>query len=298
MNFAMRLSFIVGILMLVIKTYAYFKTGSAAIFSDAAESIIHVFAVGFAAFSMWLSLKPADENHPYGHEKINYFSAGFEGGMIIIAACFIIYESIQKMIFGFEIENVNQGIFFVFLAALINLLLGLYLVLKGKKYSSLILEANGKHILTDCYTSVGVIISLILVKVTDIPIFDPLVAILIGLNILWTGFKLFKESVRGLMDQVDPSTQKKITDFLKEEGSVKNFSFHKLRHRQAGNKLFVEFDLLFDEDISLKEAHEKACEIEALLKEKLGCPSDVITHLEPKLSHDDIHKKYGLLDNI
>jgi cation diffusion facilitator family transporter len=298
MNFAMRLSFAVGILMLIIKTYAYFVTGSAAIFSDAAESVIHVFAVGFAAYSMWLSLKPADENHPYGHEKINYFSAGFEGGMIIVAACFIIYESINKLVFGFEIENVNQGIFFVFVAALINLLLGLYLVYKGKKHFSLILEANGKHILTDCYTSVGVIVSLVLVKLTNMPIFDPIVAILIGINILWTGFKLFKESVSGLMDQVDPEIQKKITQLLFRESLEKKFEFHKVRHRQAGNKIFVEFDLLLDEDISLKEAHERACAVEAKLKEKLNCPSDIITHLEPKQSHDDIHKKYGLLDNI
>lgn len=298
MNFAMRLSFLVGLLMLVIKTYAYFVTGSAAIFSDAAESVIHVFAVGFAAFSMWLSLKPADENHPYGHEKINYFSAGFEGGMIIIAACFIIYESIQKMIFGFEIENVDQGILFIFLAAFINLLLGLYLVYKGKKHSSLILEANGKHILTDCYTSIGVIVSLILFKITGLEIFDPIVAILVGINILWTGFKLFKESVRGLMDQVDPKVHKKIIHFLYSHGMNKNFEFHKLRHRQAGNKIFIEFDLLFNDDLSLKEAHERACIIESELKKSLKCPCDIITHLEPKSSHDDIHKKYGLLDNI
>jgi divalent metal cation (Fe/Co/Zn/Cd) transporter len=130
------------------------------------------------------------------------------------------------------------------------------------------------------------------------PIFDPIVAILIGINILWTGFKLFKESVSGLMDQVDPEIQKKITQLLFRESLEKKFEFHKVRHRQAGNKIFVEFDLLLDEDISLKEAHERACAVEAKLKEKLNCPSDIITHLEPKQSHDDIHKKYGLLDNI
>jgi cation diffusion facilitator family transporter len=298
MNFAMRLSFTVCILMLFIKTYAYFITGSAAIFSDAAESVIHVFAVGFAAYSMWLSLKPADKNHPYGHDKINYFSAGFEGGMIIVAACFIIYESSLKLYHGVEIENVSEGIAFVCLAAFINLLLGIYLIIKGKKYGSLILKANGSHILTDCYTSLGVVVSLVLVKITDMPFLDPIVAILIAFNILWTGGKLFKESISGLMDQIDPSLIKKIASFLDQEVVKKNITYHKLRARQAGKKLFIEFDLLFDDEISLKKAHENACDIESHLKKQLNCSPDIITHLEPKLDHDTIHEKYGLKDNI
>lgn len=298
MNFAVRLSFVVGLLMLIIKTYAYYLTGSAAIFSDAAESIIHVFAVGFAAYSMWLSLKPADENHPYGHEKINYLSAGFEGAMIIIAACYIVFESIHKMIYGFELENVDEGIIFIIIAALINSLLGIYLINRGKKNDSLILQANGKHILTDCFTSFGVIVSLILVKITDIPLLDPIVALLIALNILWTGSKLFKQCVSGLMDQIDPKVQKQIISLLKKETEKRGLHFHKLRHRAAGRKIFIEFDLLFKDEISLGKAHELACEIESHLKKTLNVPTDIITHLEPQTSHDAIHERFGLNDTV
>ena len=184
MNFSMRVSFVVGLVILVIKMSAYFLTRSTAILSDASESVIHVFAVGFATYSMWLSLKPADKNHPYGHEKISFFSAGFEGAMIIFAACYIFYNAIKKIIYGAEIENLEAGLVFTVVVIVINFALSFYLIRKGKKYRSIVLEANGKHILTDCWTSFAVIIALILVKWTHRPIFDPLIAILAAINIL------------------------------------------------------------------------------------------------------------------
>lgn len=294
MNFAMRLSFLVGLFMLLIKTYAYFITGSAAILSDAAESVIHVFAVGFAAYSMWLSLKPADANHLYGHEKISFFSAGFEGAMIIIAALFIFYESIHKIINGIELQNIDQGILFIIAAVLINFILGYYLVRKGKKYKSIILEANGKHILTDCLTSFGVIVALVLVKLTGISLFDPIVAIIAAMNILWTGSKLMQKSIRGLMDQTDPTLHKQILVTIKEETLRRGLDFHHLRHRMAGNKVFIEFHLLFPTDVKLKDAHELASEIESKLQQSLDMPAEVSTHLEPEVNHDVIHEKYGL----
>lgn len=294
MNFAMRLSFLVGLFMLMIKTYAYFITDSAAILSDAAESIIHVFAVGFAAYSMWLSLKPADANHLYGHEKISFFSAGFEGAMIIIAALYIYYESIHKIIYGVELQNIGLGLIFIIAAVLTNFILGFYLIRKGSKYKSIILEANGKHILTDCLTSFGVIIALVLVKLTGLTILDPIVAILAATNILWTGSKLMKKSVSGLMDQTDPSIHRQIVSTLKKETMSHNLDFHHLRHRTSGNKLFIEFHLLFPNDIPLGNAHEMASEIESKLQENLDMQVEISSHLEPKLHHDDIHEKYGL----
>lgn len=204
MNFSMRLSFGVGVFMLVMKAYAYYITGSTAILSDAAESVVHIFAVGFAAYSMWLSLKPPDQDHPYGHDRIAFFSAGFEGALILFAALYIIYHAILKLIYGCELENLDIGMLFVFIATLMNGALGCYLVYGGKKYHSIVLEADGKHILTDCATSLGVIVALVLTKVTGWVFFDPLIAIIIGINILCTGVKLIYHSISGLMDQSDP----------------------------------------------------------------------------------------------
>lgn len=294
MNFAMRLSFSVGILMLFIKTYAYYITGSAAILSDAAESIIHVFAVGFSAYSMWLSLQPADHNHLYGHEKVSFFSAGCEGAMIICAACFIVYESVYKIILGIEPENLDSGMSFMIAATVINLILGFYLTKRGKKYQSIILEANGKHILTDCWTSFAVVIALVLVKFTHISFFDPLVAIFAAINILWTGVKLIKRCVGGLMDQVDPEIHQQIIKVLKDEMKNKGLEYHHLRHRFSGHKVFIEFHLLFPTDIKLIDAHEIATEIEAKLKKSLRLQAEVFSHLETREDHDSIHKKYGL----
>lgn len=295
MNFAMRLSFLVGIFMLLIKTYAYYITGSTAILSDAAESVIHIFAVGFAAYSMWLSLKPPDENHLYGHDKVNFFSAGFEGALIIIAAIFIIYESSIKILFGFEIESVNEGIFLIIASVLINAALSFYLIRKGEKHHSLILEANGKHILTDCLTSLGVITALILVKFTGITLFDPVIAIFMAINILWTGSKLVKKSISGLMDQIEPDLHRQILENIQRETKQKELEFHHLRHRFSGNKVFIEFHLLFPKNIMLQEAHDVSSEIEANMKKLLRVPSEIFIHIEPQENHDQIHKKYGLL---
>jgi cation diffusion facilitator family transporter len=173
--FAIRLSLAVGVLMLGGKWYAYSITGSTAILSDAAESVVHIAAVAFAAFSLWLSYRPPDESHPYGHDKISYFSAGIEGLLIILAAAFIVFESIRKLIQGVELMNLDTGTLFIFGASAINLLLGLYLVWRGKKSKSLILVANGKHVLTDSWTSFGVVAGLLLTGWTGWLPFDPLI---------------------------------------------------------------------------------------------------------------------------
>lgn len=294
MKNAMRLSFLIGILMLFIKGYAYYITKSVAIFSDAAETIIHVIAVGFAYYSMRLSLKPPDANHLYGHDKINFFSAGFEGAMIIIAALLIIYESIDKFINGLEIAQIDTGIIFIFLATCINALLSFYLMMKGKKYKSIILEANGHHIFTDCITSIAVIFALILVKLTGIIYFDPIMALLAAGNILYIGSKLIKKSVNGLMDHANPYLNKKIKELIDDATKEQQVDYHNLKHRMTGYKLNIEFHILFPKEISLKDAHEIASKIESYVKEQLEMQTDIVTHLEPKKEHDKIHKKYGL----
>ncbi len=277
---AMRLSLAAGFFMLVTKAVAYGMTGSAAILADAAESVVHVVAVCFAAYSLWLSRKPPDPTHQYGHDKIAFFSAGFEGAMIVLAAVYILYESVQRLIAGPRLENVGAGASLVLVAGLINGILGGYLVWIGKKNGSLILEADGRHVLTDCLTSLGVLVGLGLTLLTGWGRLDPVVAILIALQILWMGSKLIRQSIGGLMDEVDPVTQAQIRQLLTEMTSEAGVAFHGLRHRNAGDSTWVEFHLLFPKDTSLESAHSLATRIEEWIQHDSTMRTEVISHLE------------------
>ena len=289
LKFAMRLSLGVGLLMLIIKIYASVITGSAAILSDAAESVVHVFAVSFAAFSLWLSMKPADKTHLYGHDRISFFSAGFEGAMIIVAGLYILYESIEKWLTGQYLENIEQGIGFIMLATVINGGLGWYLIRQGKKYHSIILEANGKHVLTDSWTSLGVIVALLLTLWTGWLPFDPIIAIIVATNILLSGAKLVRRSIGGLMDEADPNINKKLREILQQESEKYDVQFHHLRHRNAGNKLIIEFHLLFHKDVPISKAHEQATIIERTIMNSISMQTEVTSHLEPIEGHDEAH---------
>lgn len=288
-QFAIRLSLAIGVMMLVGKWYAYLITGSAAILSDAAESVVHIIAVAFAAYSMWLSYQPADESHPYGHDKISFFSAGIEGGLIIIAALFIIYESVNKLVIGFTLDNLDIGTYIIFGASVVNLGLGGFLVWRGKKSNSLILTANGKHVLTDSWTSFGVVAGLLLTQYTGWLPFDPLVAIVVALNILWEGGKLVRQSVGGLMDEANPELEKKIHGVLLEETQRRGLHYHQLRYRDSGISVWMEFHLLFPKGTMIEDAHAVSTDIESALSAVLGQQTHIITHLEPYEDHDVIH---------
>src|ERR1041385_5640058 len=281
MNRAMRFSLVIGFLMLGMKTVAYAITGSTAILSDAAESIVHVLAVSFAAYSLRLSLKPADASHPYGHDRISFFSAGFEGAMIVLAAIAIIVEAIHEWLGGLSIRNLNLGTLFVALATVINGGLGWYLLRQGKKHRSIVLEANGKHVLTDGWTSLGVIVGLVLVMFTGWLPFDPIVAIIVGSNILWTGYGLMRRSVGGLMDEPDPQTDRSLRTILERETARFHIEFHGLRHRNAGSRLLVEFHLLFPNDVTLAYAHDRTTAIEEAIRAAFSDRTEIISHLEP-----------------
>jgi cation diffusion facilitator family transporter len=289
-QFAIRLSLGIGFIMLFIKTYAYIITNSTAILSDAAESVVHVFAVSFAAFSLWMSLRPPDKSHQYGHDKIGYFSAGIEGIMIVLAAVFIIYKAVEKSLMGFEIANLDMGILYLVAASIINLALGGFLIWRGKHFNSLILIANGKHVLTDFWTSLGVILGLLLVLWTDWSPFDPIIAVLVGLNILWSGGKLMRQSFGGLMDERNPDMEKQIISILDKEIRSRGLQYHQLRHRFSGTVLWIDVHLLFPKETNLHDAHWQATEIEAAIKSDLSIPTNITTHLEPIEEHTKTHQ--------
>ena len=289
LRFAMRLSLGTGFLMLAMKVTAYWITGSVAILSDAAESVVHVVAVSFAAYSLWLSQKPPDRSHHYGHEKIAFFSAGFEGAMIMLAAFYIIYVSVQRWLTGLRLENLGTGTLLTLAAALINGALGLYLVWVGRKHRSLILEANGKHVLTDSWTSFGVVGGLTLALITGWLPLDPILAIVVALNILWTGGKLMRQSVGGLMDEVDEELEARVRTLLSEMTREAGVEFHGLRQRNAGNTVWVEFHLLFSKGTLLDSAHTLATRIEDRLQQELGVKAEVISHLETLEDHHEVH---------
>jgi cation diffusion facilitator family transporter len=289
LSLAMNLSLVTGLVMFVMKMGAYLLTGSSAILSDAAESVVHVAAVIFAAYSLRLSYRPPDADHLYGHAKISYFSAGFEGAMIMLAAIYIIYESIHKWMGGLRLENLGAGTLLTAAAAVINGALGGYLVWLGRRKHSLILEANGKHVLTDCWTSLAVVVGLILVLTTKWLPFDPICGIIMACNILWSGGGLVKSAFVGLMDQADPAAQAKLTEILDREARQQGLSYHQLRHRNLGDAHWVEVHLLFPNEASLAEAHRTATKIERVIESSLEPRAFVTTHLECASDHAELH---------
>jgi len=287
--FAMAWSLGVGLVMLAIKVGAYALTGSAAILGDAAESVVHVGAVSFAFFSLRLSQKPADADHLYGHAKISFFSAGFEGAMILLAAAYIAYEAVAGWVRGLDLQNLGVGTLLTAGAMLINALLGTYLVRTGRRRGSLILVANGKHVLTDSWTSLGVIVGLLLALATGWLPWDPIAALAVAANIAVSGIGLIRQSVGGLMDVADEGVRRQILDTLERETRRLGIAFHGLRHRNLGDVHWVDVHLLFPGSTSVHEAHRAATEVEERVAAALASRARVTTHLEAIEDHDQIH---------
>jgi len=273
------ISLLIGILMLILKFGAYYLTGSAAIFSDALESIVHTMATSMALFSIIYSSKPPDEKHPYGHGNMEYFSAGAEGLLILLAAVGIIYYSVLDIINPPEIKKLDIGMGIVALAGLINLFLGLYLISTGKKTNSLTLVADGKHVLTDSYTSLGVLVGVFIVFLTDIQILDPLFAIFVGLNIIWTGYNLLREAFGGLMHEADSNTISEISKVILALRQNNWIDIHELRCRRSGSRVAIDFHLILPWYTTIKEAHDEETRIKENLK--MNFPeSEVLIHFD------------------
>lgn len=286
---ALTISFFISFLSLCAKLVAYYLTDSTTAMSDAAESVVHVFAVGFVLYGFFLSMKPADEEHLYGHEKIEFLSVGVEGAVIILAAFSILYLTVQNLIVGFELDNLDAGMYLVGLAAVINLTLGLYLQKVGREEDNVIVKSNGKHVLTDVWTSGGVIITLLLIKWIGWIYLDTIVSFSIALYIFYEGFKLIKYSVKGIMDTRDPEVHDALLAILEDDLPGSIHSWHHLRHRTSGQTTWVELHVVFGEDISLQKAHDDATILERKLIDAIHSDAVVTLHLEPEEPHEDIH---------
>ena len=286
-QWAMRASLLVAVLMLVGKLWAYSITGSTAIFSDALESVVHLGATAMAAFSLWYASRPPDLDHPYGHGKIAYFSSGVEGALILVAAVAIVYEAVRALVEGPEIQSLGLGLLITALLGLVNLVLGLALVRIGKRTNALVLVANGHHVLTDMWTSLGVLVGIGLVWLTDLVWLDPVVALAMGLNILWTSGRLMREAYGGLMERVDGDESARVLDVLSEsQGEGLISGYHHVRHRRVNDQIWLEQHLLMPDDLMLEVAHRQASQVEA--RQRALFPESqvqITSHLEP-VSHE------------
>lgn len=264
---------------IALKSGAYVLTGSVGLLSDALESIVNLIAALFALFALQLAETPPDEQHAYGHGKAEYFSGSLEGGLILAAAVLIIVTAIERLIHPRELENLSIGFIASIIASLVNGAVGLWLLRAGRSHRSLTLEADGKHLLTDVWTTAGVLVGVGLVAVTKWQWLDPAVAIFVALNILYTGISLIRKSLDGLLDaSVSVEDKSKIEEALtvyRKEGLV----FHEIRTRQAGARCFVEMHMLVPPSWTVQQAHDKAEQVEQSVQAALPC--SVTTHIEP-----------------
>lgn len=275
------ISLLVGAGLMAVKFYVYRLTGSSAVLSDALESIINVVASSFAIVSIILSAIPPDEDHPYGHGKIEFFSAGFEGALIVLAALGIFRVGIGHLLAPQPLPQLDLGLLLMLAASAVNALLGWGLVRVGRKTRSITLEADGRHVLTDVYTSAGVLAGLVLVRLTGWYWLDGLVACLVGIHILFAGAQLIRTSYKGLMDAADPQVLQQITGVVLAHRQPSWIDIHNLRAWNAGTRVHVDLHLILPRDMPLEEAHREADALEqAILAEVPGAES-VLVHMDP-----------------
>lgn len=255
------LSIAAAFITIMLKFLAWYVTDSVGLLSDALESCVNLIAALIALIILSIAEKPADDGHIFGHGKAEYFSGMIEGILIIIAAILIIKSAIPRIINPKELENVGIGLIISTGASVVNLIVAIILIKNGKKYNSIILEADGKHLMTDVYTSIGVFVAIGLVKLTGLTILDGIIGVIVAINILWTGYQLISKSTNGLLDSsLSKNDLLKITDLLKN--LPEEIDYHKLQTRQSGQQKFIEFHLLVPDNWTVKKAHDLADNIE------------------------------------
>ncbi len=275
------LSVAAALATIVLKTLAWWLTDSVGLLSDALESLVNLAAALLALSMLRLAASPPDAEHQYGVSKAEYFSAGIEGALIVLAAAGIIWTAIPRVMSPRPLDMPLAGLSLTVVASAINLAVALILIRKGREHHSITLEADGRHLMTDVWTSAGVIAGVALVYVTGWLVLDPLVAFAVSLHILWAGFGLVRRSVRGLLDSaISPEEQNEVTKLFKEYSRRYGVSFHALRTRQAGARRFVSFHLLVPDAWSVAQAHQLSEELEARIRSMVP-NAGVFTHIEP-----------------
>ena len=286
------LSVATAIVTIVLKIAAWWVTGSVGLLSDAAESVVNLVAAVIALGAITVAERPADDDHQYGHSKAEYFSAGVEGAMIFVAAAFILVVSVERLINPEPLEALGIGLAISVGAAVINGVVGVALVRAGTGHRSPTLKADGKHLITDVITSVGVVAGLALAWATGWEVLDPIVAIGVGLNILFIGYRLVHESGMGLMDATLPDEDNRaIEEVLERHREPGRVDFHELRTRESGRWRFVEFHALVPGQWSVERGHDLVETVEQEIHAVLPS-SHITTHLEPiedERAYNDVH---------
>ena len=276
------LSITAGSTILGLKYVAYRISGSTALLSDAYESIVNVVAAVFALGAVVFAGRPADRDHPYGHGKIEHFSAAFEGGLIALAAVLIVYEALHALVNGPDLKpDFGAGLALNLAAGGLNGLLGLYLLHKGRRQRSRALEADGHHILSDFYTTLGIGAGLGLVMLTGLKWLDPLIALGVGLLLAWTGFKLVRESSAALLDQEDPATLERLLGVMNQVRTPDILAIHELRTLRSGRYTHVDIHIVLPEIYPIRMGHDLAEKFGRDALEAAGIEGELHTHVDP-----------------
>lgn len=293
-SFAMLMSFSVTVLLLAVKTVAYYYTDSRAVFADMMESLLHLGVVGVTSVSLWYASKPADHEHRYGHGKATYFSAGFEGFLVLLTGGGTLYNIFSTAWSDIFLDHLPLGITLITLVVLINGVLGTYLVRLGEAKKNAGLISHGYHVLTDMGTSFAVLASLFITALTGWHWVDAACGVTIAVWILYTGGKVCFDAFQGLMEHIDENVHSGVLQILhKAEEEKLILDYHQLRHRRINDQLWIEVHLLFDGHQTLEEVHHKATELEMRIVNRF--PDDTVhitTHLEPrahKSAHPETH---------
>jgi cation diffusion facilitator family transporter len=275
------ISVVVGFIILALKFYVYSLTHSTAILSDALESIVNVVAAIFALFAIRAAHEPPDDEHPYGHGKIEFVNAVFEGGLITFAAIMIAYEAIHALLDARPAPDLSNGLMLIVIAGCLNGLLGLFLLGVGKRTHSMALKADGKHVISDFYTSVGVILGLGLVKLTGLPWLDPAIAIVMAFVLGFTGIPLVKSAVNGLIDAADETLLSKICDSIERNRTEGIIRLHHVRAMRNGRRIHIDGHIVIPEFWTVEHAHDEVDEFQDRIVRGLFPEAEVDLHAHP-----------------
>lgn len=278
---ASYVALVVSVIVLSLKVYAYIQTSSAGVLSDAVETIINVLTAIIAIFVIRYSLTPADDNHPYGHGKIEYFSAAFEGGLILFAALAVIFESSKTLISGSKIQDVTTGIIYIALASIINAIAGWYLYQTGKKAYSEALKASGVHLISDVKTTVGVIIGLMLFHFTGLTWIDSVTGIVVGLFLMYDAYKILKANLGGLLDESDSHSIRILAQAMSKNLVPELIDFHRLRIIRSGQFHHVDAHVVVPEYLDINQMHTIIEKFERSVISDYPCDGELALHTDP-----------------